>query len=63
MEKAVGWVFPESGRITVDNDLSCSPYRSRGAGTCRGFFLEGRELQQPLEERTSERLKTIQGLH
>lgn len=28
-----------------------------------GFFLEDKELQQPLEERTSERLKTIQGLH
>lgn len=28
-----------------------------------GLFLEDKELQQPLEERTSERLKTIQGLH
>lgn len=27
-----------------------------------GLFLEDRDLQQPLEKRTSERLKTIQGL-
>lgn len=37
--------------------------QAQGDWDLQGFFLEDKELQQPLEERTSERLKTIQGLH